>query len=267
MKKISMDHLEKAIRRAGRAVMEIYSQSSYQVFQKGDRSPVTKADLIANEIISQELSIYGLPILSEESKDDLSRISQERVWIVDPLDGTSDFINKTGDFCLMIGLSERSRPVLGIVYQPTKNKLYSAQAGEGAYLKMGLENKRLRVSEKEKMKDACLVISRSHLREREKKLAKEMNLADIEQVGSMGIKLGLIAEGKAEIFFNFTDQMGQWDTCAPEVVLKEARGAVSDVCGRRLVYNKEEIKLKGGVAASNGLLHDELIEALTDSDS
>ena len=110
---------------AGERVREIY-ESDFEVGKKDDDSPITKADLESNKIIRAALEKTGIPILSEEDVDDKSRLNSDKIWIVDPLDGTTDFVNRTGEFTIMIGLVENHVPVMGLIYWPTKQKLYYA---------------------------------------------------------------------------------------------------------------------------------------------
>ena len=123
-----LDVALKAARQAGDAILEIYG-GSYETSTKRDDSPITEADLKSNEIIKKILSETKHHILSEEDKDDQSRLSQETIWIVDPLDGTSDFIDKTGEFTVMISLVKNKKPVLGVIGWPTENNIFAAQVG------------------------------------------------------------------------------------------------------------------------------------------
>ena len=117
---------------AGEKIREIY-ETDFEVKKKEDDSPITKADLESNKILRATLEKTGIPILSEESDDDKTRLESEKVWIVDPLDGTQDFVNKTGEFTILVGLVENHIPVMGLVYLPIKKILYLAERGIGAY--------------------------------------------------------------------------------------------------------------------------------------
>ena len=139
MKKIPIVHklpeLEIAIKAAEKAekvILEIYN-TDFKTSQKKDNSPITDADLQSNEAIKEILSQTEHIILSEEDKDNQSRLSREKIWIVDPLDGTSDFIDKTGEFTVMIALIKNKKPIIGVIGWPTKKTLFVAQKGEGAY--------------------------------------------------------------------------------------------------------------------------------------
>jgi len=122
-----------AVSKAANEVMSVYN-TDFSTSLKDDKEPITLADIKSNKIIEQILSGSGHPILSEESSDELEkRLGSKRVWIVDPLDGTTDFVNKTGEFTIMIALVENNSPILGIISRPSENTLYAAQKNEGAY--------------------------------------------------------------------------------------------------------------------------------------
>ncbi|MDH3825481.1 MAG: 3'(2'),5'-bisphosphate nucleotidase CysQ, partial [Nitrosopumilus sp.] len=127
-----LDIAIQAVTEAGNAILSIYGEK-YETSVKQDDSPITEADLKSNEIIKKILSKSGHQILSEEDNDDQSRLSQEVIWIVDPLDGTSDFIDKTGEFTVMIALVKNKKPILGIIGWPTEKTIFAAQKGKGAF--------------------------------------------------------------------------------------------------------------------------------------
>ena len=249
------------IKKAGKSILNLYNKN-YQVFEKQDKSPVTEADLIADKIILEGLKEFGYPILSEESKDDLGRLKSEYVWIVDSLDGTRDFLDKTGEFCIMIGLSYKGESILGVLYQPTEDKLYFAEKGKGAYLSISdSEPIRLKVSSQSNIHDSILIVSRSHISKEIEDGASKLDVKKMQKCGSNGIKMGLIAEGKADIFFNPTNKLGQWDCCAPQIIIEEAGGKASGIHGEKLYYNTKNIRNPFGIAVSNGILHDWLIKS------
>jgi 3'(2'), 5'-bisphosphate nucleotidase len=223
---------------------------------------VTEADLISEKVIVSGLKKYNLNFLSEETKDNFSlRLKEERIWIIDPLDGTNDFLQKTDEFSIMIAQVYGKKPFFGIVYVPAKNKLYFAEENRGAYLKEGNNNpKRLQVSDITKLSDSHFVVSRTHLGEPEKKFMKANNIKKAAPVGSVGVKVGLIAEGKAEGYISFSDKTCQWDIAAPEIILREAGGEVTDLKGNRFVYNRKEIRNLNGIVATNGKIHQQIID-------
>jgi len=256
---VESEQVIQVIKKAGKAILDLY-HSDYAVYKKDDKSPVTEADILADKIIADGLASYGYPILSEESADDLTRLTAERVWIVDSLDGTQDFLDKTDEFCVMIGLSEKGKAIAGWVYMPATDKLYYAKKGEGAYLQMGSSAPvQIHVSRQSDIHRAKLVVSRNHLSRPIEEAAKKLGVGEMVLCGSNGVKMGLVAEGKADLFFNPTDKFGQWDCCAPQIIVEEAGGRVSGIHGEALVYNGKEQKNPFGVIASNAILHGQVI--------
>ncbi|MBT5016361.1 3'(2'),5'-bisphosphate nucleotidase CysQ [Candidatus Peregrinibacteria bacterium] len=249
MKKL-LDEIIPVVRQAGEEIMKIYDED-HGIQEKKDRSPVTKADLLANEMICNHLEKYGYPILSEESKDDHSRLTAKKVWVVDPLDGTMDFIQKTDEFSIMVGLLEDNVPVLGIVYQPAQDKLYYGIKDQGSYLVEGDKETKLQVSNITNLSEARAIISRNHLSDETLAILNKVGISQMVKCGSNGIKIGKIAAGEADFFVNPTDRMGEWDSCALEIILKEAGGEITGVNGVPLVYNQEEPRNRLGILATN----------------
>ncbi len=248
-----LDEIIPTIKKAGTEIIKIYNED-HEIEIKKDNSPVTKADLTTNKIICEHLKKYNYPILSEENKDDSARLKANRVWVVDPLDGTMDFIQKTGEFSIMVGLLENNSPVLGIVYQPAQDKLYYAIKNKGAYLIEKNKKTKLQVSEIKNPKEARAIVSRNHLNEETLQTLKNFGISKMVKCGSNGIKIGKIAAGEADFFINPTDRMGEWDSCAPEIILKEAGGKITGIAGTPLVYNQKEPRNKQGILATNNNL-------------
>jgi len=239
------------IKKAGKEILGVYKKD-FKSYNKDDDSPVTEADLLSEKIILEGLRRYNYGILSEERVDDLSRIEKERVWIIDPLDGTKDFIQKTGQFSVMIALAEKGKPILGAVYQPTEDKLYLAEKGNGSFLLKDSSFEKLFVSSVDSVSEATFVFSRNHLFKKEKDFIKKNNIEKKIFMGSVGLKVGLVAEGKADCYITFSDKTCQWDTCAPEIILKEAGGSITDTKGKSFIYNRKEKRNLNGILASNG---------------
>jgi 3'(2'), 5'-bisphosphate nucleotidase len=224
---------------ASKAVMEIYAQD-FVTEHKDDDSPITKADLQSNQIIKEILSSSGLPILSEEDEDDKSRLKHEKIWIVDPLDGTSDFVNRTGEFTIMIALVEKQKPVLGIISRPTTNMLFLAQRGSGAFVFEQESWRRLAVSKTNELKKCNAVGSRFHLTEVEKEFFKSLGVESFASRGS-SLKVAEICMGMADIYLTTSNKIKQWDTCASYCLVTESGGKMTDMYGNDIPYNTERL--------------------------
>ena len=254
-----------AARSAGEEVMKIYHES-YDIYTKKDESPVTKADLLANSIINDILSKTNFPILSEESEDDESRLESNCVWVVDPIDGTKGFINKDGDFAIQIGLVVDEEPVIGVVYLPVFDKMYYAIKGRGAYLLDGKgedSKKRLYVKYEDSLEDSVIFVSKNHYSEEMKELIEDLKVKEVHHVGGVGVKLGLISEGKSVMDFKLTSQCSEWDLCGPQCILEEAGGYVYDVYGNPIHYNKRVPRISSGYVATSFTKKTELLQHLS----
>jgi|RhiMetdeSRZDD1v2_1073273.scaffolds.fasta_scaffold96132_2 3'(2'), 5'-bisphosphate nucleotidase len=253
---------KKIARDAGRILMDIYS-GGHSVEWKGHDDPVTAADHAANKFIVAELQRYfpADGILSEEATDDQTRLSKSRVWLVDPMDGTKQFIERIGEFAVMIGLATNGRPVLGVVYNPTTNKMYYGASDIGAYLEEPLTTKRLHVSTITDPARMVAAMSRSHHSPKVDLIKERLGITNQIQSGSVGLKVGLLAEGRAHLYLHLGAKTNQWDTCAPQAILEAAGGIMTDRSGNSLQYNTPEIRNLHGVVASNGVIHERVIEA------
>lgn len=254
-------------REAGAAILDLY-EGPLHIEQKADaddREPVTQADKIANEIIVQRLQ-QEFPndgLLAEESVDTSRRLNKRRVWMIDPLDGTSGFIEGNGDFAVQIGLTEDAQCVLGVVYQPLTGVLYRAVRGDGTWLERpGFEAEKALVSSHHEISTMRLASSRSHRSPRMNKVVNAFGLREEVRRGSVGIKIGLLIEQQCDLYVHLSPRTKQWDTCAPEIILHEAGGSITDLFGRPLSYNKVELQNRNGVVASNGAAHSAIIESL-----
>lgn len=244
-----------AATKAGKAVMDIY-HTDFESDTKADDSPITKADLVSNEIIKEILGRSSHYILSEEDADDQSRLDEKTLWVVDPLDGTSDFIGKTGEFTVMIALVQDKRPVLGVINWPVGNTVYAAQKDGGAY-KLSSSWEKISVSSISDVKASRAVGSRQHLSDREKESIKSLGISEFTGVGS-SLKVCRISSGQADIYFTYTDKMSEWDSAASNCILTEAGGRLTDVNGDEITYNNKDVKHRNGILATNGILHNEI---------
>ncbi len=236
-----------AAREAGAAAMAFYGTASAVAKEGG--SPVTEADHAANRVILDRLET-AFPddaVLSEEARDSTSRLSRSRVWIVDPLDGTKEFLACNGEFAIMIGLAVDARAVLGVVFLPATDTLFAAEEGQGAWVEREGRRTLLRCSEP--FEPLRLVGSRSHPDPLLVKMQGALGITDVLPSGSVGVKCGLIAEGKRDLYVHPVPYLKEWDTCAPEVIVREAGGDVVDCLGAPLRYNKADPHQPGGILA------------------
>jgi 3'(2'), 5'-bisphosphate nucleotidase len=249
---------------AGAHILKLHA-TGLTVERKLHDEPVTRADREANQLIVDGLraSFPADGLLSEEAPDDGSRLTRERVWMIDPLDGTKDFIRGHEGFSTMIGLLVGERPALGVVYQPVGDRLYWAVRGRGAWLvEAGGAPERLRVSEVRELSAIRMVASKSHRDETIDHVRARLGITDELNVGSVGLKLGLIARGVRDLYVNPASHSKLWDACAPEALLVEAGGRLTDVSGGLLDYRGPELGNLHGLIASNGLVHDEVLARL-----
>ncbi|HMV47144.1 MAG TPA: 3'(2'),5'-bisphosphate nucleotidase CysQ [Blastocatellia bacterium] len=249
-------------REAGTILMEFYRDGA-EVQWKGHDDPVTAADHAANEMLVRELHKHFPQdaILSEELPDDRARLSYDRVWMVDPMDGTKQFIERLDEFAVMIGLAIAGEPKLGVVYNPATDKMYYAAPGMGAFLEEKWTTKRLRVAAETDSAKLVAAMSRSHHSPTVDSIRARLGSTEMIRSGSVGLKMGLIAEGHAHIYIHTGARTNQWDTCGPEAILREAGGEVTDNLGEPLGYNTSEIRNQRGIIATCGAVHEEVVAA------
>lgn len=249
-------------REAGARILEFY-RGDPQISWKGVDDPVTVADQAANELIVGELRrvFPSDGILAEETPDDAARLARSRVWMIDPMDGTKQFIEKIGEFSVMIGLAVEGEPQLGVVYQPTEDRLYYGGVGMGAFIEEKWSTKRLRVDEMSDFAKMSIALSRSHHSATVDRVCERLGVGSRIRSGSVGLKFGLLAEGRAHLYVHPSSRTNQWDTCGPEAILRAAGGVITDMRGDLLIYNRPEIRNLRGIVASNGTRHADIIRA------
>lgn len=245
-------------------IVNTFYVGSSEVRYKSDRSPVTEADRSANQhIVSRVRAVFPDDgVLSEESKDDLARLTKDRVWIIDPLDGTKEFIARNGEFSIMIGLAIRGEAVMGVIMQPEAGLLYAGAQGVGAYLEEGPERIPLVVSGTERTNQMVLVSSRSHRQQITDKMRSTMRITSERVSGSVGLKVGLIARRLADLYLHPSPGCKEWDLCAPQALLEAAGGRMTDCWGNPLWYNKRDVRAHNGLVASNGTVHDTIVDTV-----
>ena len=254
----------KAAIEGGREIIKVYSKD-FSVELKSDDSHITDADLKSNKIIKEILSKTKYQILSEEDKDNKERLKQNKIWIIDPLDGTTDFVNRTGEFTVMIALVENKKPLLGIIYCPTENTLFVGQKGHGAWQFFNNSWKKISVSDISELSKCRAVRSRYHLSEEEKALLKKLRITKFTSIGS-SLKVGKISSGSADVYLTTTDKMKEWDTCASYRIILEAGGKMTDMLGNDLSYNKKNVNHKNGILVTNSLVHDKIVDVYQKSE-
>ena len=228
--------------------------------------PVTVADRAASRIIVEGLAAEFPDdgILSEEEADNANvRLSKRRVWIIDPIDGTAGFVKKDGDFAVQIGLAIDGEPALGVVMLPFYNVLYRAVKGEGAFAEFADEEpKELKASSESDSEKMTLAFSRNHPSKGIQAIIAGFNFQNAIQRGSIGLKVGLIAERQADAYIHLSPRTKVWDTCAPQIILEEAGGVLTDLFGEKYRYDRENLQNHGGIVATNGAAHEEVIARL-----
>lgn len=238
---------------ASKAIVNFYKKG-FNVEIKEDNSPVTEADKASNNIICTYLKDHfpSYAILTEEEKDDLSRLNSEYVWIIDPLDGTEDFIKKDDEFTVNVALCRNHEIVVGIIYVPVTGVCYCAVKGEGALKIDGDKVQKINVSSK--TSDITCLTSVYHLQRPEIEAIERHSdiITKVEKKGS-SLKGCLIAEGKAEISYRLSKGTKEWDTAAFDLIVREAGGYVLKPDGNRMKYNRENVYNDEGYIICNNL--------------
>ena len=252
-----LDIAIKAAEEAGNTILKIY-EKDFKTFTKTDNSPVTDADLQSNKIIKEILSVTKHSILSEEDVDDKNRLSNDMVWIIDPLDGTSDFIDKTGEFTVMIALIENQKPILGVIAWPTEKTLFVAQKNCGAFRYSDNKWEKISVTKISELPKCRTIGSRHHLSDKEKDFIEKIGIKDFTSIGS-SLKVGKISSGQAEVYITTTNKMKEWDTAASHCIISEAGGKMTDMLGNELTYNNENVYHQNGILVTNGLIHEKIL--------
>lgn len=246
------------------------NDSLLDIHEKKD-GPVTAADIAANHYILEKLEASlgteDFGYLSEETYKSLSEAAREAllhqpwVWIIDPLDGTRDFIDKTGEYAVHIALVHDGRPILAVVAWPEAEKVYYATLGGGTFVETrdGVTTP-MKVSQRDAIAELSLVASRTHRDERFNQLLRQLPFKEKHYVGSVGCKIATIIEQKADVYISLSGKSApkDWDIAAPELILSEAGGQFSHFDGTPLLYNQGDVSQWGGLMASNGFCHQAL---------
>ena len=240
-----------AVKEAQKEIIKIYHQG-FDVEIKEDNSPVTNADKIADKIISEILhkAFPKYALLTEESEDNHARLNNDYVWIVDPVDGTKDFVAKDDEFTTNIALAYKHQVVVGVVGVCAKNEYYYASKGNGAYFLSGDKKEKIHVNEK--LNDLICYSSVFHFSEAEISMIEKHKdkISKIEKKGS-SLKACYIAHGKGEISYRLSQGTKEWDTAASDIIVKEAGGIFVEPDGKDIVYNREDVYNRRGYIIAN----------------
>lgn len=230
---------------ASEVILEIYHNADIEVSSKSDNSPLTLADLAADSVIRAGLEALnlGYPILTEETSE-ISydrRKSWQKFWLIDPLDGTREFIKRNGEFTVNIALIDNGIPVLGVVYAPVYDACYYASVATGAYFKKGRQAEGEQITVKPLLPGevVTVVMSRSHSNSRTETILKYLGQYECISMGS-SLKLCAVAEGNAHFYPRLGPTM-EWDTAAAHAIVLAAGGVVCDATGTELRYNKPDL--------------------------
>lgn len=247
-------------------IVKTFYIGSSDVQYKNNNEPVTEADRSANlHIVTRVKEAFPDDgVLSEESKDDLSRLEKERVWIIDPLDGTKEFIARNGEFSIMIGLAIQGKPVMGVIMQPEADLVYLGITGVGAWLEENGERIDLSVSDTARTSQMTLVSSRSHRQQITDQMRSSMRITSERVSGSVGLKVGYISRKLADLYLHPSPGCKEWDLCAPQAVVEAAGGRMTDCWGNPLRYNKRDVRAHNGLVATNGQIHDKIVRKVAE---
>lgn len=247
-------------RTAGELVVKL-RDGKLDIEMKAGDEPVTIADKRASELIVAGIAARfpNDPIISEELAPAPGALEAPRLWLVDPIDGTKDFIRGSDGFSVMIGIVEGGKPVLGVVHQPTLSRTFYA-TDDGAFVTGPQGTERLHVSDVASAAAARLVASASHRSAELDRVKTALGIDNEQNVGSVGVKLCLIALGVRDLYVNPVSKTKAWDTCAPEAILNRAGGRLSDLFGVPMDYR--QLRQPSGLVASNGRIHDEVVGKL-----
>ncbi len=252
-----LDAAKQAAQEAGQIIRSYYQKVYQTSYKEGYRdesgikiNPVTEVDLKSNEKIQEVLKgtfpDYGW--LSEETKDSEERFHKKRVWIVDPLDGTKEFIGGIPEFTVSIGLVEDGIPVVGVIYNPITEELFWASKGGGSFC----GDQRLQCSRQEHLPSVRLIVSRSEYQKGKTESFKSL-VSEIIPLGSSAYKLGVLAQGRGDLYLSH-HPLSEWDICGGHLILQEAGGILLDFNGKEIKYNQKRVETGGGILAGNEAL-------------
>jgi myo-inositol-1(or 4)-monophosphatase len=255
-----LDLARKAAVQAGKVILKYY-KSNYEIKEKSYHNPVTTADHASDEVLKNillnERSQYGW--LSEETVDSPDRLTKEYVWVVDPIDGTKEFIEGVPNFVVSIGLVQNGNPILGVLFNPVTKEIFTGLKNSGAYL----NGEKINCNKVLKISDMAILNSRS---ESKRGLWDRFNntFGSLKSVGSVAYKLGLTAAGKSDIFASLRPK-NEWDICAGNCIINEAGGKLIDLNGKQRKYNQINTLITPGLIAGNKSAVDKTLNILKEN--
>lgn len=252
---MNIEAVIEACREAGEAACLVRGSG---IETKLDGTPVSQGDLRAHELLVQQLSPSGYPIISEEGEE-IPEHKQGKAWVIDPIDGTSSYIRSEPNWAVMVALIENGQPVLGVVYAPDRGDLWYAEQGRGAFVERKNIRTRIFVSKTGLTENASMLLSLNHPSPVSLAVAEKLRVRT-KRISGLGIKSCLIAEGTADLYWSEAS-LGEWDVCAPQIIVQEAGGSLNNGRGDPILYGSTDPKPVAGVAVANSLLSRQLAEA------
>jgi 3'(2'), 5'-bisphosphate nucleotidase len=264
-----VETLDRVAREAAVLIRDVYS-TDFGVDFKAPRDPVTEADRQANALICERLAALfpGVPIVAEESEPEAfaGYRTAEQIFVVDPLDGTREFVAKNGEFVVMIGFVDGQRAIASVIHAPESRVSWLGQVGKGAY-QQGADGSRqpITVSETRTISEACIVGSRSHRNPALEQALARLHARELIALGSAGLKAAAVARGAADAYVAPHYAGKRWDACAADALITAAGGTLTNVDGDFFDYRAADLGNDRGIIASNGRFHDEILNKLRSS--
>jgi len=244
-----IDKIIEIARKASDEILKVYDKADLGLEYKADNSPLTEADKKSHDVIVRELTRFmpEVPVISEESTvaSYEERSTWDEFWLVDPLDGTKEFIKRNGEFTVNIGLIKNGVPILGVISIPVRGDIYYGIIGEGAYGILG--NEKVSIRARKEKDGICAAVSRSHLSPGDEKIIESLKAKTI--VAGSALKFTLVAEGEADVYSRFGPTW-EWDTAAGHAIAQSAGAVVLGIDGKPLRYNKEVLKHEGFIVVT-----------------
>ena len=248
-----------AVAREAASLVVTLAGQPLDVRHKEAGEPVSRADLESSDLIVHRLA-EAFPddtMISEEMPDHPARLSNPRVWMIDPIDGTRDFLRGESGYSVMIGLCVAGRPALGVVVQPATGDVWLGVVGAAAWKEpRGGGRETLRVSQVNSAGHIRMVASKSNRTEYYERFRRALGITDDLAQGSVGLKVALVAQGARDLYIYPGGHTKVWDSCGPEAILTAAGGRITDTDGNLLRYDRPDLRHPRGIVASNGLVHD-----------